>query len=168
MFRGMGAGVVTIPWSELYTALQTGVAEGAETEASSGLVIKLDEVISYLTISNHAYNIQPLLINDEFFQSLPENYQYIVQKAADQADRASNGYSRVADHAAVKKYLAAGVKVNYLSEEQKKMFKDLAQPPYLKWVTEEVGQEWVDKFMKAIEDESAKWDAEIKAKIGKK
>jgi len=167
MFRGMGAGVVTIPWSELYTAMQTGVAEGAETESSSGLVIKLNEVIKYLTISNHAYNIQPLLMNDAFYKKLPANYQYIVQKAADRSDRAANGYSRVADYGAIQQYLDAGVKVNYLSEAQKDQFKALAQPPYLKWVTEEVGKEWIDKFMKAIEVEKAKWDKEIKAKVSK-
>lgn len=167
MFRGMGAGVVTIPWSELYTALQTGVAEGAETESSSGLVIKLNEVIKYLTISNHAYNIQPLLMNDAFYKKLPKNYQYIVQKAADQSDRAANGYSRVADYGAIQQYLDAGVTVNFLTKEQKDQFKALAQPPYLKWVTGEVGKEWVDKLMKAIETETAAWDKEIKAKMSK-
>jgi TRAP-type C4-dicarboxylate transport system substrate-binding protein len=167
MFRGMGAGVVTIPWSELYTAMQTGVAEGAETESSSGLVIKLNEVINYLTISNHAYNIQPLLMNDAFYKKLPEKYQYIIQKAADQSDRAANGYSRVADYGAIQQYLNAGVKVNYLTEDQKNQFKALAQPPYLEWVTEEVGKEWVDKFTKAIEIEKAAWDKEIKEKVSK-
>ncbi len=167
MFRGMGAGVVTIPWSELYVAMQTGVAEGAETESSSGLVIKLNEVIKYLTISNHAYNIQPLLMNDAYYKKLPKNYQFIVQKAADQSDRAANGYSRVADYGAIQQYLDAGVKVNYLTEDQKDQFKALAQPPYLKWITGEVGKEWIDKFMKAIETEKAAWDKEINAKMEK-
>ena len=167
MFRGMGAGVVTIPWSELYTALQTGVAQGCETESASGLIIKLNEVIKYLTISNHAYNIQPLLINDMFFKSLPKNYQYIIQKAADEADRAANGFSRVVDYGAVQRYLNAGVKVNYLTEEQKDQFKKLAQPPYMEWLMKEVGKEWVDKFLKAIETEEAAWKAEIQAKNAK-
>ncbi len=168
MFRAMGAGVVTIPWSELYTALQTGVAEGCETESSSGLVIKLNEVVKYLTISNHAYNIQPLLINDKYFQSLPKKYQYIVQKAADMADRAANGYSRVADYGAIQQFIDAGVKVNYLTDEEKEEFKKLAQPPYMEWLNEEVGKEWVDKFLKAIDTEKAAWDQEIKAEINNK
>ena len=165
MFRAMGAGVVTIPWAELYTAMQTGVAEAAETEASSGLVIKLDEVIDYLTISNHAYNLQPLLMNDKFFQSLPENYQRKVLKAADMADRAANGYSRVADHGAIQQYLDAGVKVNHLTPEQAEAFKELAQPPYMEWITKEVGEEWVNKFLEAIERETEIWEKEISDRI---
>jgi tripartite ATP-independent transporter DctP family solute receptor len=168
LFRGVGAAPVTIPWNELYTALQTGVAEGAETEAHSGLIIKLNEVQKYLTYSRHAYNIQPLLMNDLFFQKLPEKYQEIIYTAADQADRAATGYSRTAELEAVQRFKKSGVTVNYLSEEQRMAFKKLGQPPYLEWVTKEVGQEWVDKFLNAVKVEEDKWNKEVQDRISAK
>ncbi|MBW2147800.1 MAG: TRAP transporter substrate-binding protein [Deltaproteobacteria bacterium] len=165
LFRGVGASPVTIPWNELYTSLQTGVAEGSETEIQSGVVIKLNEVQKYLTISRHAYNIQPLLINDAYFKKLPEKYQAVILKAADQADRAATGFSRSSELEAIQIFKKSGMKVNYLSEAQRREFKKLGQPPYLKWIKKEVGQKWLDKFLNAVKEAQAEWDKEVKERL---
>lgn len=164
LFKGIGAAPVTISWAELYTALQTGVAEGCETEIQSGVVIKLNEVQKYLTISRHSYNLQPLLMNEKFFKSLPPKYQEIILKAADQADRAATGYSRTSELEAIQTFIKGGMKVSYLSESQREEFKKLGQPPYVKWMEEEVGKEWLNKFLNAVKEAEAQWDKDVKAR----
>jgi TRAP-type transport system periplasmic protein len=164
LFKGIGAAPVTISWAELYTALQTGVAEGCETEIQSGVVIKLNEVQKYLTISRHSYNLQPLLINEKYFKSLPAQYQEIILKAADQADRAATGYSRTSELEAIQTFSKGGMKVSYLSEAQKEEFKKLGQPPYLKWMEEEVGKDWLNKFLNAVKETEAQWSKDVKGR----
>jgi TRAP-type transport system periplasmic protein len=168
LFKALGAAPVTISWAELYTALQTGVAEGCETEIQSGVVIKLNEVQKYMTMSSHSYNIQPLLMNEKFFQSLPDKYKDVILRAADQADRAATGYSRTSQLEAIQTFVKGGMHIIYPSDEQREQFKKIGQPPYIKWMEEEVGKDWLNNFLNAVKDAETQWNKEVKERIALK
>ena len=165
MFKTLGADPVIIPWSELYIALQNGEASICETEIQSGLIIQLDDIMKYLTISRHAYNVEPLLINDAWFRKLPGRYQRIILKAADQADRAATGHSRTGELIALQAFKKTGMNVSYMTPDQRETFRQQAQPTYLSWIEKEVGRKWLDRFITAVDLETRKWDAEITARI---
>lgn len=168
LFRALGAAPVTVSWAELYTALQTGVAEGCETELQSSVVIRMNEVQKFGIISRHAYNIQPLLMNEAFFKSLSAKNQEIILLAADQADRAATGFSRTMDLDAINTLSKGGMKFSYLSDAQREEFKRLGQPPYLKWMQDEVGQAWVDKFLNAIKEAETDWMKSVRERAAQK
>ena len=56
LFNALGANAVPMPFTELYTALETGAIDGQENPAPSILTAKLNEVQKYMTLTNHTYN----------------------------------------------------------------------------------------------------------------
>ena len=55
MFGLMGAKPTPVTWGEVYTAMQTGVAEGLDTSAAAGLDMKFSEVTNSLLKTQHMF-----------------------------------------------------------------------------------------------------------------
>jgi tripartite ATP-independent transporter DctP family solute receptor len=93
LFQALGASPVTINAAELYTALQTHVADGQENPLGNISTMKLDQVQKYCSLTNHMWVGYWLLLNGPFWAGLPAEHQKIVADTFDaQADtqRADN------------------------------------------------------------------------------
>jgi tripartite ATP-independent transporter DctP family solute receptor len=55
-FKTLGANAVPLPFSELFTALETKAVDGQENPFNTMLSSKFYEVQKYLTVSNHVYS----------------------------------------------------------------------------------------------------------------
>ncbi|MBU2647925.1 MAG: TRAP transporter substrate-binding protein [bacterium] len=154
MFRAWGAKTVTITWQELYSSLQTGMAEGCDTELYSMYSKKLYEVNPYVTMTRHSFNLHPYMINEAFFQSLSKEDQTLVLQAADLCNRVANGHSLTSSLLVKSKMEEAGAKFYYPTAAQIAEFKRLGQQPYidmtLRKIGEKEGQMWLEKLNAAI------------------
>lgn len=83
-FQALNAGGVSIDFAELYTALQSGTVDGQENPLSNIVSRKFYEVQDYMTLSGHGYMAYPLIINLDFFNSLPEDLQQLMREVADE------------------------------------------------------------------------------------
>ncbi len=158
MFRAWGANTVTITWAELYTGLQAGMAEGHDTELYSMYSQKLYEVNPYVTMSRHSFNLHPLMINEEFFQSLSEDHQTIILQGADLYERVANSHSFVSGLVVQSAMEEAGATFYYPTDEEIAQFRDLGQQPYIDITVRKIGdtgQDWVDRVMQAAADAAA-------------
>lgn len=63
MFERLQVQPVTVPWNEVYTAMQTGLVEGLETTPEGMVSSKTYEVGRYVTQSGHMYNLTTLVIS---------------------------------------------------------------------------------------------------------
>ncbi len=93
LFQALGASPVTINAAELYTALQTHVADGQENPLGNISTMKLDQVQKYCSLTNHMWVGYWLLLNGPYWSGLPAEHQKIVADTFDaQADtqRAAN------------------------------------------------------------------------------
>lgn len=88
LFRNLGANPTPIPWGELYTALQTGVIDAAESPPSALDSIKIFEVAKNLTLTNHVYTNGFIVINDKAWQGLSPKSQSALAKAVLAGQRA--------------------------------------------------------------------------------
>ncbi|MDV2686991.1 TRAP transporter substrate-binding protein DctP, partial [Alkalihalophilus lindianensis] len=70
IYSKLGSGSVSIPFSELYTALQQGTVDGEENTYSNIESKKFDEVQKYTTIMGHTRVDYALLTNTKFWNSL--------------------------------------------------------------------------------------------------
>lgn len=80
-----GAIPVPMPYSEVYSALQAGVIDGAENEAASILSNKFYEAARYFAPTNHLVLPMGLFISDRTIQRLPEAYRSILRAEAREA-----------------------------------------------------------------------------------
>ncbi len=81
-FENLGAVVVPMSLSELYTAMQTGAVDGQENAVDLVASYKFYEVQKYLTMSNHIYGDWAIAFNLRKWNTLPKDLQEIVAQCA--------------------------------------------------------------------------------------
>lgn len=80
--EGMGAVAVPVDWSEVPTALATGVVQGQENPVNVVLNVKLFEVQSHLMLTGHMSNAEVVVMNEDVWQGLPDAQKDAVREAA--------------------------------------------------------------------------------------
>lgn len=81
---GLGAVPVPVDWSEVPTALATGVVSGQENPVNVVLSSKLYEQQSHMMLTSHIMNAQLIVINEKTWQALSPEMKAAVAKAADE------------------------------------------------------------------------------------
>ncbi len=115
-------------WGEVYTAMQQGVIEGAESPTDILFDSKLSEVAKYLTQTEHIRATGSLIINDKTFQALPDDLKKIMEEAALEAEKFNDEEFKKVDKEAIEKMKAAGVTITQLnSDDFRNAIKDLPQ-----------------------------------------
>lgn len=82
--EGLGAVPVPVDWSEVPTALATGVVSGQENPVNVVLSSKLYEAQSHMMLTGHVMNAQLIVINEQIWQDLSPQQQAAVTKAAEE------------------------------------------------------------------------------------
>lgn len=82
LVSSLGGQPAGIAWSEVYTALQTGVADGQMNPVLIIAFAKFNEVQKYLTLSGHLFTPYVWVMNADFWNSLDANEQSVVSYAA--------------------------------------------------------------------------------------
>jgi len=85
MFKALEASPVSINFSEVYSALQTKVAEGQENAVALIDIAKLYEVQKYCSMTRHMWDGQWILANGKRWASLPPDVQAMITKHIDAA-----------------------------------------------------------------------------------
>jgi tripartite ATP-independent transporter DctP family solute receptor len=91
----MGGQPVAINWAEVYTSLQTGVADGQMNPIPIIKFAKFDEVQKYLTLTNHLFTPYVWILNKPFFDGLSAHEKEVVRAAARSAIIACRGINRI-------------------------------------------------------------------------
>lgn len=80
-WEAMGASVMGVPWSELFTSLQNGLVDAQENpyaELESG---GFYQVQKYIMETAHQYGPQLIFISEAWYQSLPDDLKQVMQDA---------------------------------------------------------------------------------------
>ena len=120
MLAQAGASITSMPSSEIYSAMQTGVLDAANTSSSSFVSYRLYEQLSCFTPAGDValwFMYQPLLMNKSTFDSLTPEQQAALTAAAAKAEAFYLEEAKKADAAAAKAFSDAGVKLAEMSEE---------------------------------------------------
>jgi tripartite ATP-independent transporter DctP family solute receptor len=82
MFQTYGANPSPMKFSELFTALQTGVMDGEENPLTQIYSAKLQEVQKYLSMSGHVYTPAYLTVGTKRWDTLPADVRKILTDTA--------------------------------------------------------------------------------------
>lgn len=85
IWKETGALPVPVPFSEVFMALQTGVADACEMDLPSFFGHRLYEVQKYLMMTNHMVQTGRFTMNIKFLNSLPKAKADLVRKIASEA-----------------------------------------------------------------------------------
>jgi tripartite ATP-independent transporter DctP family solute receptor len=84
-WRALGAAPASMNFSELYTALQTGVVDGQEGTSSIAKTTRLYEVQKYCSLTSHLWDGWYVLINPRAFKKLPTDMADLLMDSFNQA-----------------------------------------------------------------------------------
>lgn len=107
-YQAFGANVSAVAFAEVYSAMQTGVVDGAENAWSSLENMKFSEVAKYLTELPVVNNLCVLSVSKLTYDKLPAEYQQILREGASLAAEVSNEAQLELDTAALQTMLDNG------------------------------------------------------------
>ena len=110
-FRALGANPTPIPWGELYTALQTRVVDAGEAPPAALNDIKLFEIAKVMSLTNHMYTGQFMVISDKAWQRLNEKERAAVMEAGREATAWQRAYTVKSQNEMIQAVQKTGVKV---------------------------------------------------------
>ena len=142
VISSLGGQPAAIAWAEVYTALQTGVADGQMNPIPIIAMAKFNEVQKHITLTDHLFAPYVWVINRKFFDSLTPDEQTVVRNAARSAIVANRGISRIIEASSKGlPALAKSMTVTTLSPAEKAAFRDAAQPAVKAYIVETFGKE---------------------------
>ncbi|MDT0502611.1 MULTISPECIES: TRAP transporter substrate-binding protein DctP [unclassified Halomonas] len=150
LYEAFGASGTPIPWTEVYMALRTGVADGQMNPPMYIILGSLYEVQDYLTLANIQYSDQFLVGNGKMIDGWDEEMREAFLEAVAEANQLArdDNEARVDERIA---YLEEqGMEVIRPSEEELGEFRELGQPAYMEWLKErDIAPRFIDM---ALED----------------
>lgn len=129
-FIALGATTTTIPYSDLYMGLKTGVADGQENPWVNVEGMKFYEVQQYFTEVNYQFHPDPFYVNATWWNDLPAEYQEIITQCATEMGTYNDQLIDENQEAAKQVVIDAGCEVYEPSEEELKAFQDAVQVVY--------------------------------------
>jgi len=107
MWQAAGASIVSIPSNEVYSALQTGVAEATDTSTGSFVSFRLYEQVKCVTAPGENalwFMYEPVLMSKKSFERLPKNQQQVLLDAGAKAQEYFAREARSLDEEMVKAF----------------------------------------------------------------
>lgn len=149
MLEAAGASIASMPSSEIYTAMQTGVLDAANTSSMSFVSYRLYEQVDCLTEpGEHAlwFMYEPILISEQVWQGLDEAQQQALTAAADEAEAFFAAEAAAIDQQMVEVFEENGVEVVSMSEEDYDAWLEIAKQSSYKNFADNVenGQALID------------------------
>jgi tripartite ATP-independent transporter DctP family solute receptor len=123
-FKQLGANAVPLPYSELFTALETKAVDGQENPYNTILSAKFYEVQKYLTVTNHVYSPWIVTVSKKFWDGLSKDEQAVLQQAAIKSRDFERKDTRDEAAKALAELKTKGMSVNELSPAETARMRD--------------------------------------------
>lgn len=149
--KALDANPMPMAFPEVYAALESKALDGQENPLNVILANKFSEVQKYLTITNHVYNPQSVIISKKFWDTLSGTEKKIISDAALEATNAERQASRDTAGGTLDQLKKAGMQVTELPPAEIARLRDMMRPVIAKYAVS-VGQDTV----KAMQDELAR------------
>jgi tripartite ATP-independent transporter DctP family solute receptor len=117
MFQAYGANPSPMKFSELFTALQTGVMDGEENPFTQIYSAKLQEVQKYLSLSGHVYTPAYLTVGTRHWESLPADLRKVLEDTAKETQAYVYQVAAHDDDELLAKLKKEGMQVNDVDKE---------------------------------------------------
>jgi len=123
-FKTLGANAVPLPFSELFTALETKTVDGQENPFNTILSSKFYEVQKYLTVTNHVYSPWIVLVSKKYWDGLSKDEQKVLMDAAKKSRDFERQDTRAEADKALVDLKAKGMQINQLSPAESSRMRD--------------------------------------------
>jgi len=117
MFQEYGANPSPMKFSELFTALQTGVMDGQENPFTQIYSAKLHEVQKFLSLSGHVYTPAYVTVGAKRWASLPADVRQVLEETAKETQAYVYQVAAKDENDLLVKLKASGIQVNEVDKD---------------------------------------------------
>lgn len=142
----LGANPTPLPFPELYAALEQKAVDGQENPVATIKGAKLYEVQKHITLTNHQYNPQSVVISKKFWDTLSAGDRKILQDAATESVAYQRTQSRAALQAGLEDLKKGGMQVSELPPAEVAKLREKMKPVIAKH-SASVGDDTVKAMM---------------------
>lgn len=144
-----GASIASMPSSEIYTAMQTGVLDAANTSSGSFVSYRIYEQVKCLTAPGENalwFMYEPVLISEQSWKKLDEKQQKALMAAGEKAEAYFAKEAAGLDQKMIDTFKEAGVEVVTMSPDDYKAWVEVAKDSAYKTFADTVpnGQALID------------------------
>jgi tripartite ATP-independent transporter DctP family solute receptor len=136
MFNSFGANAVPLPYSELFTALETKTVDGQENPVTTIESGKFYEVQKYLSITKHVYSPWIVLASKKWWDGLSADERRVIQESAVASRDFERKDSRAASIKAIETLKAKGMQVNVVPDSELARMREKARPAFDKFAAD--------------------------------
>ena len=140
MFQTYGANPSPMKFSEVFTALQTGVMDGQENPFTQIYSAKFQEVQKFLSLTGHVYTPAYVTVGARKWAALPEDVRKVLEDTAKETQAFVYSTAEKEDNNLLGKLKAAGMQVN---TPNKDAFVAASKPVYDDFAKEVAGSKEV-------------------------
>jgi len=140
MFQAYGANPSPMKFSEVFTALQTGVMDGQENPFTQIYSAKFQEVQKYLSLTGHVYTPAYLVVGTKKWETLPADVRKILEDTAKETQAFVYSTAEKDENDLLGKLKSAGMQVN---TPNKDAFIAASKPVYDEFAKEVAGSKGV-------------------------
>lgn len=134
-----GVSPTPIPIGDLYSALEQGIIDAQENPAILIDDFKFAEVQDYLTLTSHSYFPRHLFINEDLWQTFPEDVQEIFIEGSKEMEKFKNNYYKEENEKVIKTLEEEGLEVNEPSDSFADDFFEIMQEEVYPEFYDEIG-----------------------------
>jgi len=143
MFQDYGASPSPMKFSELFTALQTGVMDGQENPFTQIYSAKLHEVQKFLSLSYHVYTPAYVTVGSRKWAALPADVRQVLEDTAKETQAFVYQTAQREEESLLGKLKQHGIAINEVNQDA---FVAASKPIYDEFSTEVKGaKEAIDK-----------------------
>lgn len=133
MANAMGGNGVAMGYDQVFSALQTGVVDGAENNPPSFVFDNHYQVAKFYTIDEHLIVPEMLVFSKKTWDAMSKEDQALLVKFSKEAQQEERKLWEVYEQQAMEKARAAGIQIIQVSDADKKAFQDAVKPVWEKY-----------------------------------
>lgn len=151
MMERFGYSVATVPWAELFTAMQTGVVDGQIGGTAEMTYDNLKEVTkTWLQLNDH-FESNWIFMNAKAYKALDPKYQAVLQEVAQEITKERIEQVKVRDAEQLARLEEFGVNVVRFNDEQLQSFARATREDVWPKISSELGDDIYQRLRQAVE-----------------
>lgn len=131
--NAMGANPVPMEWGEVYNGLQLKTIDGQENAEDVIYSSRLYEIQEYMTVWDYSTDMEVVLVNLNWWNSLTPDQRTMIQEIADASVSYQTELLKKNTEELRQKIAGEGMEIYYLPTEDKKPFREAVEPVWDKY-----------------------------------
>lgn len=154
IFNNLGANALPLPFTEVFTALESKAIDGQETPYSNIYGNKFYEVQKHVSNTGHIYGAAVVLVSKKFWDQVSGAEQKVLQESCNTSRDFERTYNRAEDPKLLAQIKAKGAIYTEIAPAERARMRELLKPVYEKY-SRNLGEDVVKQTLAELDKHRA-------------